>query len=429
MENNIFKFTDISDMCIKCGKCIPECTIHRINPDETTSPRGFLDLLAGVQNGEIELDKNAKDIFESCFLCTSCVDVCPNNLQTDFQIENVRKEIKDKFGLSSFKKIFFYLLRNRKAFDLVAKLGYMFQTCGFKIEEEKNSMRSRFSLPLVKKGRLLPSMKKTSFLNKYPERIEVENPKKRVAIFIGCLANYNFVEVGDSLISILKELNIDIFIPKKQMCCSAPAYFTGDFDTTDKLSKFNVDYFSEWIDDVDAVLVPEATCSAMLKVDYEHYFKQYAPEYLEKHKKINSKIFGATEWLYKETELKQILDKKEKSSTKVTYHDPCHFRKVQGIYKEPRALLENYNFTEMKDPNICCGFGGITIQTEKFDLAQKAGRIKAEMIDETKADFVSAECSACRIQITEALNEFGSNTNFKHPLELIAERLKGGENE
>jgi Fe-S oxidoreductase len=79
----------------------------------------------------------------------------------------------------------------------------------------------------------------------------------------------------------------------------------------------------------------EARRVLMLKVDYEHYFKQYAPEYLEKHKKINSKIFGATEWLYKETELKQILDKKEKSSTKVTYHDPCHFRKVQGIYKEP----------------------------------------------------------------------------------------------
>jgi glycolate oxidase iron-sulfur subunit len=423
MENNIFKFTDISDMCIKCGKCIPECTIHRINPDETTSPRGFLDLLAGVQNGELELDKNAKDIFESCFLCTNCVQVCPNHLQTDFQIENVRKDIADKFGISWFKRVFFYLLRSRKAFDIVAKFGYMFQTCGFKIEEEKNAMRSRFSLPLIKKGRLLPSMKQKSFLNRYPETIPAKNPKKRVAIFIGCLANYNFVEVGDSLVKILKYLDIDIFIPKKQMCCSAPAYFTGDFATTDKLSKFNMDYFSEWIDDVDAILVPEATCSAMLKVDYEHYFKKYAPEYLEKHKKINSKIFGATEWLHKETNLKHILDEKDKLNTKVTYHDPCHFRKVQGIYKEPRALLENYSFIEMSDPNICCGFGGITIQTEKFHLAQKAGKIKADMIDETGAEFVSAECSACRIQITEALNEVDSKTNFKHPLELIAERL------
>ena len=416
-----FKFSEISDLCIKCGKCIPECTIHRINPDETTSPRGFLDLLAGIESGELELDKNSKDIFESCFLCTNCVQVCPNHLQTDFAIENIRKEIKDKYGLSWFKKIFFYLLRNRKAFDLVAKLCYMFQTCGFKIEEEKNSMRSRFSIPLIKKGRLLPSMKKTSFLNKYPEVIKNDNPKKRVAIFIGCLANYNYVEVGDALVKILKKLNIEIFIPKKQMCCSAPAYFTGDFDTTDKLSKFNIDYFLEWIDEVDAILVPEATCSAMLKVDYEHYFEKYAPDYLEKHRKVKEKIYGATEWLYKETELNSILNNCSKDNQIVTYHDPCHFRKVQGVYKEPRELLKNYNFVEMEDPNVCCGFGGITIQTEKFELAQKAGVIKAEMIEKSGADIVSAECSACRIQITEALNQFGSDTNFKHPLELIAD--------
>jgi glycolate oxidase iron-sulfur subunit len=422
MDN--FKFSEISDFCIKCGKCIPECTIHRINPDETTSPRGFLDLLKGYEEGEIELDKNTKDIFESCFLCTNCVDVCPNSLQTDFAIENVRKDIADKYGISWFKRVFFYLLRNRTAFDIVAKLGYMFQTCGFKIEEEKNAMRSRFSLPLVKKGRLLPSMKQKSFLKKYPETIPAKNPKKRVAIFIGCLANYNFVEVGDSLVKILKELDVDIFIPKKQMCCSAPAYFTGDFATTDKLSKYNMDYFSEWIDDVDAILVPEATCSAMLKVDYEHYFSKYAPEYLEKHKKINAKIYGATEWLYKETNLLEILETKEKSNTKITYHDPCHFRKVQGIWQEPRELLkQNYKFTEMSDPNICCGFGGITMQTEKFHLATKAGKIKADMIDETNSDFVAAECSACRIQITEALNQVDSKTNFKHPLELIAESL------
>jgi glycolate oxidase iron-sulfur subunit len=424
MEQNIFNFNEISEFCIKCGKCIPECTVYRINPDETTSPRGFLDLLAGIQNGELELDKNAKDIFESCFLCSNCTQVCPNSLQTDFAIENVRKEIADKYGITWFKRVFFYLLRHRWAFDIVAKLGYMFQTCGFKIEQEKNAMRSRFSLPLIKRGRLLPSMKKTSFLNKYPAHIpSVEAPQKRVAIFIGCLANYNFTEVGDALIKILKHLNVDVIIPKKQMCCAAPAYFTGDFATTDRLAKYNMEYFDSFIDDVDAIIVPEATCHAMLKVDYEHYFRHYAPEYLELHSKIKDKLFGATEWLYKETNLKDILDKKSKSNTKVTYHDPCHFRKVQGIYKEPRALLEQYTFVEMSDPNVCCGFGGITIQTEKFHLAQKAGKIKADMIDETKANFVSAECSACRIQLTEALNANKSEVNFKHPLELIAQLL------
>jgi len=42
----------------------------------------------------------------------------------------------------------------------------------------------------MKKGRLIPSMMKTSFLNTYPEEIPAPDQKRknpRVAIFIGCL--------------------------------------------------------------------------------------------------------------------------------------------------------------------------------------------------------------------------------------------------
>ncbi len=420
----MFKFSEIADECIKCGKCIPGCTIHRINPDETTSPRGFLDLLKAVEEGEVELDKNTKDIFESCFLCNQCVEVCPNSLQTDFMIENVRKDIAEKFGIAPFKRAFFYLLKNRWAFDIVAKLGYMFQTCSFKIEEEKNAMRSRFSLPLIKKGRLLPSMKKKSFLRKYPERIEAKNPKKRVAIFIGCLANYNYVEVGDALVKILKFLDIDIYIPKTQLCCSAPAYFTGDFKTSEYLMKHNIELFESFIDEVDAILVPEATCTAMLKKDYEEYLKYNLPDWYKRHQKIKDKIFGTTEWLYKHTDLQERLNKLNKQPETITYHNSCHFGRVFNIKKEPRSLLTQvYQINEMSDPDMCCGFGGITIQTEKFDLAVKAGQEKAKVIKETEADIVSAECSACRMQITEQLDKAGDTKIFKHPLELIAKAI------
>jgi len=413
-------------MCIKCGKCIPGCTIHSVNPDEATSPRGFLDLLKGVEEGEIELDKNAKDIFESCFLCNQCVEVCPNSLPTDFMIENVRAKIADKYGIAFFKRVFFFLLRHRWAYDLVSKLGFYFQTCGFKIEEEKNAMRSRFSLPLLKKGRLLPSMKKTSFLKKYPEKIKAQNAKKRVAIFIGCMANYNYTEVGDALIDILKFLNIDIFIPKKQLCCGAPAYFTGDFKTTEYLIRYNIEYFESFINEVDAIIVPEATCTAMLKKDYEEYIKAHMDtSWLQRHQKIKAKIFGTTEWLYKYTDLKDKLTSLKKQNETITYHNSCHFGRVFNIKKEPRALLSpTYQINEMKDADMCCGFGGITIQTEKFDLAVKAGQKKAQIIKQTKADIISAECSACRMQITEQLDKVGDDKIFKHPLELIQKALK-----
>ncbi|MBD3810345.1 MAG: (Fe-S)-binding protein [Sulfuricurvum sp.] len=423
-QGEIFNFSATSDACIKCGKCIPVCTIHNVNADEVTSPRGFIDLLGAYQKGYLELDKNAKDIFESCFLCTNCTDVCPKALPTDMVIEQVRADLADKYGIAWFKKAFFYLLRHRTTMDILFKLGYVFQTCGFKIKEQTQSMTPRFNLPIIKKGRLLPSMGQTSFLNSYPEEIN-HGGKRRVAIFIGCLGNYNYTEIGKSLVEILEALGIDVFIPKKQLCCGAPAYFTGDFATVDHNAKKNIQYFESFIDEVEAIIIPEATCSAMIKIDYDHFFHDQR-EWQARANKLKHKIFMATEWLEQKTELKSLLASKGRSDLVVTYHDPCHARKMQGIYKEPRALVsQNYTITEMSDPNACCGFGGVTMQTEKFHYAQAAGKPKAAMIDKTGAQVVTAECSACRMQINNSLHEAQSGVVFKNPIELIAEALKG----
>ena len=422
----MFEYSKISDACIKCGKCIPTCTIHQVNPDEVTSPRGFIELLGDYQKGEIELDREAKDIFESCFLCTNCVDVCPNDLPTDMIIEEVRADIAKKYGIAWYKRAFFWLLRHRFMMDLANKLGYVFHSCALKKEQKGRGLLPRFELPMIKKDRLLPSLKSKSFLNKYPSRLNKEKGPK-VAIFIGCLANYNYIEIGDSLVDILKTLGYEIFIPKKQLCCGAPAYFTGDFDTVEYLTKKNIEYFESFIDEVEAIIIPEATCSAMIRHDWELFFENRGmSEWAQRARKLNKKIYMATEWLYRHTELPKILAKKGKQlPATVTYHDACHARKVQGIWQEPRALLaKNYQLKEMEDPNRCCGFGGVTIQTEKFHLAQAAGKPKAAMIAQSGAQVVSAECSACRVQISNSLYQNGVETVFKNPVELIAEALK-----
>lgn len=425
---DIFNFKETSDACVKCGKCVPVCTIHQINPDETTSPRGFIDLLGAYQKGDLELDRNAKDIFESCFLCTNCVSVCPNILATDMVIEEVRADIAEKYGISWFKRAFFFLLRNRTIMDIVMKLGFMFKTCALSVDDKGRGLRARFALPMIKKGRLLPSLAKTSFLNSYPEHITPKKqPKQKVAVFIGCLANYNYTTIGDSLVEILKKLEIDVFIPKKQLCCGAPAYFTGDTNTVEYLIRKNLDYFETFIDDYDAMIIPEATCSAMIKHDWKVFcINNEHHELIPRIEKLLPKIHMATSWLHDNTNLKELLETKgKKFDDLVTYHDPCHARKVQGIYQEPRNLLApNYPMVEMSDPNRCCGFGGVTMQSEKFYLAELAGKPKAAMIKDTKAKYVSAECSACRVQLSEAMNNSNVETIFKNPLELIAQALR-----
>lgn len=419
-----FDFNKISDKCVKCGKCKPNCTIFGISGDEVTSPRGFLDLIGAYKRGELKLDKNAKKIFESCFLCTNCVSVCPNDLPTDEMIENVRFDIAKKFGIAWYKKAFFYLLRNRKMMDLAAKFGFVFQSCGFKING--NEMKPKFSLPMIKKERLLPSAKKTSFLNSHPEFID-NGSDKTIGIFIGCMGNYAYSEIGEGLLKICETLKINAHLMKDQACCGAPAYFTGEFNTVRRNAKKNIEYFEKLLEKLDAIIIPEATCSAMIKVDYKRFFA--GDEIWEKRaKSVSEKIFMASEYFVKFTNLSQILAQKGanlvKKKTKITYHDPCHAKKMQGIYSEPRELLSQiYDINEIGDSVSCCGFGGVTMQSENYALSRQIGLKRASQIISTNAHFVSAECSACKMQLNNALNLSDSNIRCENWVELIAKAL------
>ena len=417
-----FDFSAISDMCVKCGKCKPNCTIFKISGDEVRSPRGFLDLIGAYNRGEMKLDKNAKSIFESCFLCTNCVEACPASLPVDEMIENVRFDLAQKYGISWYKRLFFYLLRHRWIMDFAARLGYVFKSCGFR-EHDNDTMQPKFALPMLKKERLLPNPSKKSFLNSHPEIIK--NGERQVGIFIGCMANYAYTDTGEGLLKILKELGISAHLMKKQLCCAAPAYFTGDFATVEANAKKNIAYFEKVLESCEAIICPEATCSAMLKVDYERFF-EHDEHWKERAKKVMSKLYLATEYFVKFTNLEQILEQKTEGKEKpaLVYHDPCHARKMQGVWREPRALLSRiFELKNSGDETSCCGFGGVTTQSQNYHLARAAGLSRANTLSKAGANVVSAECSACKMQLNNSLNLASSELRCKNPIELIASAL------
>ncbi|MDA3058395.1 (Fe-S)-binding protein [Campylobacter sp. VBCF_05 NA6] len=420
----MYDFKTLSDKCVKCGKCIPACTIHNINSDEVTSPRGFLDLLGAVERGELELDKNMKNIFESCFLCTSCVDVCNDSLPTDTAIENARYKIAQRFGIAWYKRAVFWFLSHRKILDLAARLGYFFVPCAFKTQKDSergNTMRPRFSVPMMSVERTLPSLAKKSFMNSHAEFID-NGGSKTIGLFIGCMGNYAYTGIGEAFLKIAKSLNLNVNLMKKQACCGAPQYFTGDFGSVEKNAKFNIEYFEKMLANLDAIVVPEATCSGMLKVDYVHFFEGDS-HWQERAKAVASKIYLATEYFDKFTNLKEILSERGKIG-QITYHDPCHSRKMQGIWREPRNLLsQNYEIIEMPNANQCCGFGGVTMQSEKYHLSRKAGLDKVASLKDSPLKIVSAECSACRMQLNNAFGLAQIDMKCVNPLELIARAL------
>ncbi|MCE3038456.1 (Fe-S)-binding protein [Helicobacter anatolicus] len=387
---------DIASACVKCAKCIQGCATYQIHRDEVHSPRGFLELIKSVEIAQQE------EFLDTCFLCTHCVSACPIGLPIDFAIMQSRRE--NKQGV--LKRFYFFLLRHRKIMDFVFLFLSFLPPCFFK----QKKVGVIFKIPF----------KHQAFLQKY-KKYQSKKYSRKVAIFIGCLANYNYSETGDALLKILDSLEIEALIPKQE-CCSAPALFSGDFDTSLKLIKKNIIYFEKIIDEVEAILIPEATCASVIIKDWQRVLEYYQEEeYLQKLKLIQHKFFLTSVFFAMHTDLrKKMIQTKQK----ITYHDPCHACKSLKIKTPPRELLQHYDLVELEDSESCCGFGGITLQIKKNDLIKKVGEKKIDKILETNAEIVSAECSACHAQIATLLAEKKSKVVFKHPLELIAQTLK-----
>ena len=65
----------------------------------------------------------------------------------------------------------------------------------------------------------------------------------------------------------------------------------------------------------------------------------------------------------------------------VTYHDPCHLARGQGITEQPRAILRKVaDINEM--PAICCGSGG-GVRSGFPDEAATLGERRGEEIKKT----------------------------------------------
>ncbi len=408
------------ESCVKCGICRSVCPVFKEEKSEPYVARGHITLLSELIKGNIGFKEHeAKDYLYKCLLCTTCVEACPNNSETDTIVEIARHEVIKHHGLPLYKKIMARVLKNRQMMDFAFKNAAMFSSFMFK----KNSDTSRASLetkiktPVMEKGRLIPKLSKKSFMQKYAE---YSDSKATLALFPGCLINYTYTEIGDAFVSILKKLNITFNVPKKQLCCGAPVYFAGNFEDAAYLAKKNLDLFENL--DIEFIAVMEPTCASMIKNDYVKLFMYLEDkEYEKKARDIAEKIIDPVKYLYDYTNIAESINN---TNLKTTYHDPCHLKRAQNIKEEPRFFIKKAsNFSEMKEADRCCGNGG-TFSIDYRETSMKIASRKVRNIENSKADYLVTGCSACIMQLSEALHKHGDDhIKTIHTLELIEKAL------
>ncbi len=96
-----------------------------------------------------------------------------------------------------------------------------------------------------------------------------------------------------------------------------------------------------------------------------------------------------------------------------TYHDPCYLGRHNGLYEEPRAILDavpglrRVDMLRSRDRSFCCGGGGLMLFYEPEKEEQRMGVIRVQMAKEAGADVIVTACPFCLVNIEDAIKVAG----------------------
>jgi glycolate oxidase iron-sulfur subunit len=411
-------FREQIDACVKCGACQAQCAVYKSLKRESTVARGKVAIADALLDKKTPVDERFVLDMSQCLLCGSCRDKCPNLVPTDEIVMAARREIAERQGLSTFGKALTGVIKRPKLMNLLAKSGSHLEKLIFRKVPEHSGLRLRFPVPFVAKDRYLPEMTPKPFRERVPEYIpaHTDNATKPLsAFFTGCMINFTYPQIGEALVKIFRFLDLPLWVPAHQGCCGLPAHAAGDAATVDQLADANVGAFRER--KADTIITACASCNAGIGKHYRDMGDQYAD--------LGDQVEDVLVFLVRHGLVGKLraLPAPE-TTTRVTYHDPCHLR-TQGITAEPRALLKalpGVEFVEMEGADRCCGLGG-TFSVYHYDTSRSIGARKAEGIAGSGAELVASACPGCIMQLQDSINHAGLKLKACHVLELIAREL------
>ncbi|WP_088189526.1 (Fe-S)-binding protein [Desulfosporosinus sp. FKA] len=410
--------------CMKCGNCQAVCPIYKETRQEVGVARGKISLAEFILSGEAEMTEGMAERFSLCTTCMACNQNCPCGVRFDKIILAARAEAVRKKGLHPVKKIAFTALKMQRLFDFGMKTGSVFQGVALKHLPHKSDRLARMRFDIgIGTEKVFPMLAKRPLRSELPEVVKAKNPKMRVAFFTGCMINYFYTDIGKAVVEVLTENNIEVVIPRGQGCCGIPASVNGDTVSARALARRNLRAFERL--GADALVV---ACSSG-GTAWKHVFMELLendPEFSALAKKWSEKSYDISEFL-----IHKVPFKKEglgRVDRKVTYHDPCHLNRGQGINKEPREILKSIpgvELIEMKEPGRCCGMAG-SFSLVHPDLSVKISDRKIADISQTQTNTVATGCPACRLQLQSGVENAGIQEQVMHTVQILAESYRAG---
>lgn len=186
----------------------------------------------------------------------------------------------------------------------------------------------------------------------------------KIELFVPCFVDQLYPETAFNTIKVLEKAGCEIIYNAKQTCCGQPAYNAGYWEQAKEIGNKFLNDFTE----TQYIVAPSASCVGMVKNGFNDLFTNTIVH--NKCRSLQANIFELSDFLI------NVLKKDyfgAELDGRAVYHDSCSGLRECKIKDEPRQLLAKVHgleMVEMKDTDMCCGFGGTF--AVKFDAISSA---------------------------------------------------------
>lgn len=453
----LLKRREAAAKCRSCGTCRSACPVFAEVGLESAVARGKVALIRAVLDGRLGLTDVFDEKIQLCLNCKTCVAECPNDVRVDDLVLAARADLAASGRLPLVKRVVFrQLLRRGRLLPPVGRIAAWVQRWVLRGLPPTSPLRLLLPAVGMDRHRVFPEFAPRSFLENAPEVVRatgrppaaplVTNPSaggyapqagrdriareaRRVAYFVGCATNLIYPETGRAIVSALAASGVDVVLPRGQACCGTPVMNAGDFVTARELARRNIAMFKDL--GVDAVITGCASGGLAFKREYE--------ELLGIEGGFPLPVYDCAEFIARRGAAGLAAAGADGATPaigtrgrrlRVTYHDPCHLSRGQGVTLEPRAILRalpGVEFVEMADADRCCGGGG-TFNLAYYETAKAIARRKVEAIRAANVDVVATACPVCLMQLRDMVAQAGVRVEVMHVADVmaLAEGRSGG---
>jgi len=238
----------------------------------------------------------------------------------------------------------------------------------------------------------------------------------RTALFITCLADGLFPDVGKATVRLLERLGQVVEFPPEQTCCGQMHVNTGYQKQTLTLVERFVKVFTPY----DAIVAPSGSCVGSVRHQHAMIAKRFgSPGLLEQVEAVAAKTYELSEFL---VDVLGVTDVGAYFPHRVTYHPTCHSLRMLRVGDKPVTLLRAVNgleLVELPAADQCCGFGG-TFAIKNADTSTAMLADKMRNVLDTGAEICTAGDSSCLMHIGGGLSRIRAGARTLHLAQILA---------